>query len=114
VEKSQVTGFILRSNSSKVTPTACVSRWKVTSLPSGLIDDLPGIGFPRWKVELMRIKNGRPGTWEIKWDGQKFVDGRIDVENGEHMVSSNNPNPVRHINHEAKIQDDLQVVNKTG
>lgn len=72
VEQSQVTGFILRRNSRSLNTTACVSRWKITPLPSESIDDLPGIGFPQWRVELLRIRNGRPGSWDIKW-----VDGRF-------------------------------------
>jgi protein ImuA len=52
VEQSQVTGFLLRRNVKKLNTTACVSRWKVSSMPSELIDDLPGVGFPRWRVEL--------------------------------------------------------------
>jgi protein ImuA len=83
VEQSRVTGFILRHNFRKVNPTACVSRWRITSLPSvpvitggcrdGVDDDLPGIGFPQWKVELLRIRNGKPGIWEIIWAGGKFL-----------------------------------------
>jgi protein ImuA len=72
VEQSQVTGFILR-NTSKLNTTACVSRWKIIPLPSEPVDDLPGIGFPRWRVELLRIRNGKPGAWDIKWIDGRFV-----------------------------------------
>jgi protein ImuA len=73
VEESQVTGFILRNNLRKLTTTACVSRWKISSIASDSIDGLPGVGFPKWKVELMRIKNGKPGTWELEWKNGRFV-----------------------------------------
>lgn len=72
VEQSQVTGFVLRHNYRKQNTTACVSRWKITSLPSESIGDLPGIGFPQWRVELLRIRNGKPGTWDIRWTKGKF------------------------------------------
>jgi len=78
VEQSQVTGFILGHNSRNPNTTACVSRWKITSLPSvpiafgNTIDELPGIGFPQWRVELLRIRNGRPGVWDIKWMDGSF------------------------------------------
>jgi protein ImuA len=72
VEQSQVTGFIVRNNLSKPDTTACVSRWKITSLPGESLDDLPGLGFPKWKVELLKIRNGRPGVWELEWANQKF------------------------------------------
>ena len=73
VEQSQVTGFLLRKNVSKLSTTACVSRWKITTLPSELIDGLPGVGFPQWRVELLRIRNGRSGAWHLKWVNGRFV-----------------------------------------
>ncbi|HTF21697.1 MAG TPA: hypothetical protein VK658_26640 [Chryseolinea sp.] len=73
VENSRVTGFILRHNTHKPTTTACVSRWKITALPSKTVDDLPGIGFPRWQVDLLRMRNGKPGTWNIQWRDGAFV-----------------------------------------
>jgi protein ImuA len=72
VEESQVTGFILRNNPRNPTTTACVSRWRITSRPSGFVDDLPGVGFPQWKVELLRMRNGRTGVWELKWEAGRF------------------------------------------
>lgn len=73
VEQSQVTGFILRNSLNKVNTTACVSRWNITSLPSETIEDLPGIGFPKWKVELLKVRNGKPGAWEMQWINGKFA-----------------------------------------
>jgi protein ImuA len=85
VEQSKVTGFIIRKNYRKLNTTACISRWKITPLPSvsiapdpnnvwdGGVDDLPGIGFPRWKVELLRMRNGKLGTWHVQWINRKFV-----------------------------------------
>jgi protein ImuA len=72
VEESQVTGFVLRNNSKPPNTTACVSRWKITSLPSETVGGLPGIGFPHWKVELLRIRNGKPGSWDVMWKKGKF------------------------------------------
>lgn len=80
VEQSQVTGFIVRNNFKKLTTTACVSRWKISPLPSELMD-LPGIGFPKWKVELLRIRNGKPGAWNVQW-----ADGRFQFDNEVHSV----------------------------
>lgn len=89
VEQSKATGFIVRNNYRKLNTTACVSRWKITPLPSvsiapgpgsdsyrswaGGIDNLPGISFPKWKVELLRMRNGKSGTWNIQWINGKFV-----------------------------------------
>jgi protein ImuA len=72
VERSRVTGFVLRTNAQKISTTACVSRWKVSPASSVPIDDMPGVGLPQWKVELLRMRNGNPGSWEIKWEEGKF------------------------------------------
>lgn len=73
VEQSCATGFIIRSNYRKVNTTACVSRWKITSLTSDLQGGLPGVGFPKWRVELLRMRNGKPGVWEMEWLNGKFL-----------------------------------------
>ncbi len=72
VEKSQVTGFLFRQNPKSLNTTACVSRWKITQLPSIPVDDLPGVGFPQWKVELLRVRNGKPGSWNIQFSNGRF------------------------------------------
>ncbi len=72
VEQSQVTGFILRHNPRSLNTTACVTRWKITSLPGELADDMPGVGFPHWNVELLKVRNGKPGSWQIE-----FAAGRL-------------------------------------
>lgn len=72
IEQSQVTGFIVRRNPRSLNTSACLARWKITSLPTELPGDMPGIGFPRWNVELLKVRNGRPGSWQID-----FVDGRL-------------------------------------
>jgi protein ImuA len=88
VEQSQVTGFVLRNNlrhnsrqTGKLNTTACVSRWKITSLPSvPLVIGMPGIGFPQWRVELLRIRNGKSGVWDIQWRDGKFLPGTQNQE----------------------------------
>ena len=72
VEESKVTGFILRRNPRSINTTACVTRWKITSLPSESADDLPGVGFPRWNAELLKVRNGKPGKWEIEFAAGHF------------------------------------------
>ncbi len=73
VEKSKVTGFLLRKNTKKLSTTACVARWKITPLPTELEEGMPGLGFPRWNVELLKVRNGNPGSWTIEWCAGKFV-----------------------------------------
>lgn len=71
VEQSAVTGFVLRINHRKLLPTACVSRWQITCLPS-VINGLPGVGFPKWNVELLKMRNGKSGSWQVEWNAGKF------------------------------------------
>jgi len=66
VEKSRVTGLVLRNAPRSTNTTACVSRWRISSLP-GKTGDLPGVGFPRWQVELLKVRNGTPGQWVITY-----------------------------------------------
>jgi protein ImuA len=72
VEKSKVTGFILRNDPRKLSTTACVARWKISSFPSVLDGDMPGVGFPRWNVELLKVRNGNPGSWIMEWSAGRF------------------------------------------
>jgi len=76
VEKSKVTGFILRSDEQKITSTTCTARWKITPIASVSDDELPGVGFPRWNVELLKVRNGNPGTWQMEWNAGQFVEIR--------------------------------------
>jgi protein ImuA len=63
---------VIRPYAEKLTTTACVSRWRIASLPGEAIDELPGVGFPQWQVELQRVRNGKPGTWEVRWQNGKL------------------------------------------
>jgi protein ImuA len=72
VEQSQVTGFILRNWSNEMGSTACAARWQIKPLPSETLDGLPGLGFPRWQIELLRVRNGQPGNWIMEWSQGRF------------------------------------------
>lgn len=73
-EQSRVTGFILRLQPKLSNTVACVSRWRITCLPSELEDGMPGVGFPRWNVELLRVRNGKPGSWKVEWSSNCFCE----------------------------------------
>jgi protein ImuA len=72
VEKSQVTGFILRKDVRKFNTTACVTRWQIRPVRSQLRAGMPGVGHPRWHVELLKVRNGRPGNWTVEWRKLNF------------------------------------------
>lgn len=71
VERSGVTSFIMRRNARNLT-TACTARWRITSLASRSLKGMPGVGFPCWNVELLKVRNGTPGSWQTEWREGKF------------------------------------------
>jgi protein ImuA len=73
VEKSAVTGFVINAGAKSTAITGCVSRWCVSALPSKISGGMPGVGFPRWKVILEKMRNGKPGKWELEWNNGHFV-----------------------------------------
>ncbi|MCU1441743.1 MAG: Protein ImuA [Rhodoglobus sp.] len=73
VEQSRVNGFVLRNASGKLNATACAARWQIKSLPSADLGGLPGLGFLRWQVELLKVRNGQTGKWVLEWQENRFV-----------------------------------------
>ena len=71
VEKSGVTGFILREKPRNINSTACVSRWQIAPTAS-YSQGVPGVGVPCWQVDLLKIKGGKPGSWQLKWMNHGF------------------------------------------
>lgn len=69
VEKSQVTGFIHRFKPKTENAVACVSRWRITPMVSEKTDK-PGVGFSRWYVELLKVRNGKPNNWQVQWSAK--------------------------------------------
>lgn len=72
VEKSMVTGFVLRRNPRTINATSCLTRWQVKAAQSETAGEMPGVGFPRWNVELLKVRNGTPGKWEIEFANGRF------------------------------------------
>lgn len=72
VEQSGVTGFIFRTRVRKLNTTASIARWRVEPVPSSFYNDMPGVAFPRWNVELLKVRNGKPGQWQLEWRGKQF------------------------------------------
>jgi protein ImuA len=72
VEHSRVTGFMHRYNPKIENPVACVTRWKIKPISSMLEEGMPGVGFPKWDVQLLKVRNGQPGNWQMEWSGNGF------------------------------------------
>ena len=50
--------------------TAAATRWRVSALPSGPLlphaPDVPGLGRVRWRLDLLRCRGGRTGSWDVE------------------------------------------------
>jgi protein ImuA len=86
-ERSGVTALLLRrwrtgaeAASERARPSAAVTRWRVASIPSLPDPELnyePGIGTPRWRVELVRCRGAEAAR--VIWD--------VEVANASGLVS---------------------------
>lgn len=86
IERSGVTGFIHRHGPRHENAVACTTRWKISPIPSFSPDGLPGIGYHCWEVQLLKVKNGKPKSWRIRWvdDGyQTLHDTPSNIQNPE-------------------------------
>ena len=72
-EHSGITAFLLRrwrdggeAARERDLPNAAATRWRIAALPSVPARGEPGIGHPRWRVELLRCRGGEPARWEVE------------------------------------------------
>lgn len=71
-ESSGVLGLVIRRWSRAGEPpagsTAAATRWRVAALPSSPLGGAtPGVGRPRWRLELVRCRGGEaPHTWTVE------------------------------------------------
>src|SRR5215831_16878140 len=72
-ERSGITAFLLRrwrdggqAARERALPNATVTRWRIAALPSQPARGGPGVGRPRWRVELLGCRGGEPASWEME------------------------------------------------
>ena len=65
-ESAGVTGFVLHRSAGQAPASAAVTRWRIAALPSMPVMAEPGIGRPRWRVELLRCRGGMPAAWDVE------------------------------------------------
>jgi protein ImuA len=59
-------------------PTASVTRWRVSALPATPLP-VPGVGRPRWQLELIRCRAGESADFEVEGCVAK---GRLGLPSG--------------------------------
>ena len=69
-ERSGIPALLLRrwrtgaeAGAERTRPSAAMTRWRVASLPSLPDPEEPGIGHPRWRVELLRCRGAETAAW---------------------------------------------------
>ncbi len=74
-EISGVIGFVLRRSRRHqdpmlIEPSAALTRWRVSALPSlppvPEVPATPGLGRPRWLLELLRCRGAEPAIWTVE------------------------------------------------
>src|SRR5215470_6771741 len=72
-ERSGITAFLLRrwrdggqAARERALPNAAATRWRIAAKPSRARRNEPGVGFARWRVELVRCRGGEPACWEVE------------------------------------------------
>jgi protein ImuA len=92
-ERSGATGFVIRRRlfgAAKAAPdlgAAAATRWRIASAPSEPAPGEPGLGPPRWRVELERCRGGRTGAWIMeKSDGALPL--RVVAELGDRQLDT--------------------------
>ena len=70
-EAQGVTALLLRPERALRQPSAAFTRWRVQALPGDPhATQVAGTACwapPRWQVELVRARTGRPGRWVVEW-----------------------------------------------
>jgi len=72
-EHSGITALLLRrwrdggqAARQRALPNAAATRWRITALPSRPPREEPGVGCPRWRIELLRCRGGEPACWDVE------------------------------------------------
>jgi protein ImuA len=72
-ERSGITAFLLRrwreggqAARERILPNAATTRWRIAAMPSIPARNEPGVGRPRWRVELLRCRGAEPACWEVE------------------------------------------------
>jgi protein ImuA len=100
-ERAGIPALVLRrwrtgaeAETERVRPSAAVTRWRIAPLPSLPDTDEPGIGRPRWRVELLRCRGGEPAVWIMPVDlGEADASGvvRLPAELGDRPAAPQRP-----------------------
>jgi protein ImuA len=93
-EQSLATGFVLRRRpyggaAKGESGSAAATRWSIAPAPSDPAAGDPGLGPPRWRVQLERCRGGRTGAWimEAREDNDAAHPFRLVADLGDHDLA---------------------------
>ncbi len=67
--RESLTPALLLRRDSLGPASAAFSRWRIAALPGGVDPfDAAAPGLPRWRLELLRCRGGRPMTCTVEWN----------------------------------------------
>ena len=94
-ETHGATGFLLRrrrfaARRPEPPGSASATRWKVAPAPSQPAAGEPGLGAPRWRVELERARGGRTGAWLLERSDGAFP-LRVVADLGDRRLATAEP-----------------------
>jgi protein ImuA len=71
-ERSGSIAFVIHrhrlAKSTDVQGVSCTTRWRVSPMPSA--SDEPGLGLPRWQLDLLYCRNSKPASWKVEWNDE--------------------------------------------
>ncbi len=59
------TGLLLLPGNRNEPPLPAMTRWRVRPVPGE--ESVAGVGRPRWRVDLLHCRGGRPAAWIVEW-----------------------------------------------
>ena len=68
-EAGGAVGLLLRPDTEEAGASAALTRWRVGAL-AGTGNAAHDLGDPRWRLDLLRCRGGRPGSWRVVWRGE--------------------------------------------
>lgn len=57
-----------RTGGTSISASAALTRWRIAARPATRADFGGNSVMPRWRVELVRCRNGRPRDWLVEWN----------------------------------------------
>ncbi len=63
-------GLLLRPNVEEAGASSVLTRWRVGALAGTGGAAAHDLGDPRWRLDLLRCRGGRPESWRVVWRGE--------------------------------------------